>query len=158
MRAKIQTWARANQKNHKEWHHQYGMFWPEKERKNWVTCKEKHLCYQSKIVFTHLLPLFSRSLSLSFQELLVQSPPPWWVQTTWGIGRWNMEARGTWQLLEKAQETRRLGTRTEGLVNQLWTKVLRPCLILILHSKRLLLMRQGGKLLNAFVRLLVIAN
>ena len=114
--------------------------------KNSVIRKEKRSFCKSKIIFTHLVPLFSRSLSLLFQELPVQSPPPWWAQTMLGIGRWNMRVQGTWRLLEKAQETKRLGTRTEGLVNQLWTKVLRLCLILILRLKRLWLMLQGGKL------------
>lgn len=68
-----------------------------------------------------------------------------------------MEVQGTWRLLEKARETKRLGTRTESLVTRLWTKVLKLCLILILHLKRLLLMLLGGKLLKTFLRLLVIA-
>ena len=142
-------WARANQRDHKEWHH-YGMVRLEYLkflRKGRIVWEKKRSFYKSKIIFAHLVPLFTSSLSLLFQELPVQSPPLWWVQTTWGIGKWNTEVQETWRQLAKAQETRRLGTRTEGLVNQLWTKVLRLCLILILRLKRQWLMLQWGKLL-----------
>ena len=118
-----------------------------KKGKIWAISREKRLFYQSEIIFTHLVPLFTSSLSLLFQELPVQSPPLWWVQTTRGIGEGNTEVQETWRQLAKARETRRLGTRTEGLVNQLWTKVLRLCLILILRLKRQWLMLQWGKLL-----------
>ena len=77
-------WARANQRDHKEWHH-YGMVRLEYLkflRKGRIVWEKKRSFYKSKIIFAHLVPLFTSSLSLLFQELPVQSPPLWWVQTT----------------------------------------------------------------------------